>query len=718
MKVLRVFGVMLVFVVLLLSSPNFIKPGKVRSKDIKVDGLLNDEIWQDVKEYSEFYTFQPIYGEPMSKPTHAYTAYDKDNLYFAFKCIDPNPEDIIASLTKRDNMFSEDWVMVMLDSYNDQESCYEFGVNPYGVQGDLVFSGNGDDSSHDFVWQSAAKITDDGYTVEIAIPLKSIRFKPADEVEMGICFLRYSPKASEKGSFPKFDPEGGALLNQFTKITYENLDYNRTVEVLPSVTQNLQYSNQEGDFNRDFNRNEIGVTAKMGLTPTLMLDATYNPDFSQIEADAGRVTKNLRTSVYYREKRPFFLEGSEKFDLAGTRFFSSIRKAVHTRNIIDPLASLKLSGKLGENGSLSSLIAIDESPKSDEDLVNKNAYHGIFRYKNLLKNSSYIGGLYSAKSLGNDLFNSLATDYKYQINGKHSTMGNVIYTQTREDNESDNAHSMDLEYMYSDKKYTTHISLHDISKNFSLPSGFVGRDGLTTLSGFLFRNYYPEHSFVQRFQLGLLGSVRRDQYDNKNEFFAELKHETHLNNSTFLMNWVELATEVYEDNIYRNDDVGMYIRSQYFDNLEFSITQTYGYATWYDEDDPSQSIRTTTNIEVEYKPSSKFQSDFSFMRYDYKHADTKENLMDYQIYRNRTTYQINKYLFLRSTIEYNAYEKQLLTDYLVSFTYIPGTVIHVGYGSMYEKTQWDENQRDYIKAQEFLTMDRGLFMKASYNWRF
>src|SRR6056297_1373676 len=250
MKVLRVFGVMLVFVVLLLSSPNFIKPGKVRSKDIKVDGLLNDEIWQDVKEYSEFYTFQPIYGEPMSKPTHAYTAYDKDNLYFAFKCIDPNPEDIIASLTKRDNMFSEDWVMVMLDSYNDQESCYEFGVNPYGVQGDLVFSGNGDDSSHDFVWQSAAKITDDGYTVEIAIPLKSIRFKPADEVEMGICFLRYSPKASEKGSFPKFDPEGGALLNQFTKITYENLDYNRTVEVLPSVTQNLQYSNQEGDFNR------------------------------------------------------------------------------------------------------------------------------------------------------------------------------------------------------------------------------------------------------------------------------------------------------------------------------------------------------------------------------------------------------------------------------------------------------------------------------------
>jgi hypothetical protein len=654
----------------------------------------------------------------MSQKTYVYSAYDSENLYFAFHCLHTNPDELLATMTKRDNIFSDDWVMVLLDSFNDQESCYEFCVNPYGIQGDLVFNGNSDDSSPDFIWQSAGQKTDTGYTVEIGIPLKSIRFKPSDEVEMGIGFLRYMPIASEKGSLPAIDPDGGNLLSQLSKVKYEGLTYDRNYEILPSVTRNIKYANEEGKFNRTINRNEFGVTTKLNLTPTLILDATYNPDFSQVEADAGQVTKNLRTDVYYSEKRSFFLEGNDKFNLAGTNNWSSISKAVHTRRIIDPIAGLKLSGKIGKKGSISSILAIDESPKHDEDLVNKNAYHGIFRYKSLMDNGSYLGGFYTTKALGEENINTLGSDIKYQITGKKSIEANAIVTGHKEkDIDTKYSHNLDLQFLYDTEKYYSGVGLHDISKNFLMSSGFWGRDGMTTLAAFGYRSFYPANSWVKKFRLGLIGNVRQDQYYTKNEYYSEFNYQFSLPRNTTFMNWVEYATEVYENKIYRCDEFGSYFNSQIMKFASIHLEQRLGNAVWYDEEEPQQAVKNTYELELELKAGANFQSSFSHIRSLYKNKKSGKELMDYQIYRNRTTYQINKYLFLRSTLEYNAYEKQLLTDFLVSFTYIPGTVIHVGYGSMLEKTEWKQNERDYRYSNRFLEMDRGLFMKASYNWR-
>jgi hypothetical protein len=335
----------------------------------------------------------------------------------------------------------------------------------------------------------------------------------------------------------------------------------------------------------------------------------------------------------------------------------------------------------------------------------------------LLGNGSYIGGLFANKTLGSNIYNTAAADFKHQLNGKNTLSGNTIYTITDESNQSNASHNVDLEYMYSDKIYTIHLSTHDISKDFSLPVGFFGRDGLSKISGFVFKNYYPDKEFLKRFQLGLITNFKHDKYDNMNEYMVQAKHQYYLPGNTFLMNWFNFGNEVFCNQLFRNDETGYILNSQFIKNIHFSLYQKIGYATWYDEDDPQQALKTFSSIELEYKPSSKFQSSFSFTRSFYKNADSQEDLMDYQIYRNRTTYQINKYLFLRSTVEYNGYEKQLLADFLVSFTYIPGTVIHVGYGSMYDRTQWDSNQRDYVDADRFLEMDRGLFMKASYNWR-
>ncbi|MBN2282227.1 MAG: carbohydrate binding family 9 domain-containing protein [Candidatus Marinimicrobia bacterium] len=699
-----------------LRANTYIEPIRIDYK-IKIDGHLQDEIWKTAKAYHNFSTFQPYYGQVMSHETFVYSAYDENNLYFAFRCLNPNPDKILGTMTKRDNIYSEDWVMVLLDSFNDRESCYEFAVNPYGVQGDLMFNGNGDDPSHDFIWESAGMKTDTGYCVEIAIPLKSIRFQPGETVEMGIGFIRYSPLASEKGSYPAFDPEGGPLLTQLGKIHYKGLNYSRNIELLPSLTRNQKYSHEAGEFDQDFVRNDFGITTKIGLTPSLTMDATYNPDFSQIEADAGQVTANLRTAVYYQEKRPFFLEGSEKFNLAGARNFSSIRRAVHTRQIIDPVAGLKLSGKLGNNGSIASIIAVDESPKHDEDLINENAWHGVFRYKNSHENGTYYGGLYAAKVLGEETLHTTAADIKYQINGKNRIESNMIYTQYKEHQNFDNSYNLDMEYSYDDEKYSFGAGYHDISKNFQMASGLIGRDGIRTFSNFNFRNFYPQESIFQKIQLGLLTDVRRDLYDQKNEYYIELNYELYLPHNTNIMNWVEYATEVYADNVYRMDEFGIFFRTQITKQLSFFALNRTGKGIWYDEDDPLQTFRSGTEVEIEFKPSSNFQTSFNAVQSYFENLKSGKLLMDYKIFRNRTTFQINKYLFLRSTIEYNTYEEQVLTDFLVSYTYIPGTVLHVGYGSMFERTTWDSTDKEYRHSEDFLEMDRGLFMKASYNWR-
>ena len=163
-------------------------------------------------------------------------------------------------------------------------------------------------------------------------------------------------------------------------------------------------------------------------------------------------------------------------------------------------------------------------------------------------------------------------------------------------------------------------------------------------------------------------------------------------------------------------------RTQVIKQINFFVFHRIGKATWYGDDDdkndnPQQAFRNSLTLELEYQIGSNFQTSLEIIRSNYESAKSGKELMDYQIYRTKTTYQMNKYLFLRSTLEYNNYEDQVLTDFLVSFTYKPGTVIHVGYGSMYEKSKWDSLERGYIKTNKFLEMDRGLFMKASYNWR-
>ena len=343
-----------------------------------IDGQLDDAAWQQTTPYTEFITQEPVSGQPPVEQTLAYATYDANNLYFAFRCLDSQPGKVTASMTKRDNIDNEDKVGVFLDLYHDQQSSVGFMVNPLGVQEDVVTDDKFEsDASEDFVWYSAGDKNDQGYTVEIRIPLKSIRYPAGEEVTMGIGFRRRIVRLSEWDVYPAISRNKGTVLSQFATVIYRDLTYQRTFEILPAITH--AYTDAQGLTDHDPN---MGLTAKMSLSNSFLLDATLYPDFNQVEADASQVEFNQRSAVIYDEKRPFFLEGTEHLFVSGVGGYnnSHVPVVIHTRKIIDPIVGLKLTGRPGKTHVISAVAALDHSPKVLEGRTD-NAQFGILRYK-------------------------------------------------------------------------------------------------------------------------------------------------------------------------------------------------------------------------------------------------------------------------------------------------------------------------------------------------
>ncbi|MEX1139819.1 MAG: DUF5916 domain-containing protein, partial [Bacteroidota bacterium] len=287
-----------------------LRPVKTDSPPV-IDGILNDSVWQSAPRVSGFKTFIPDFGKIMPESTQVYMAYDRENLYFAYYCYDSDPSSIKAEVTNRDNIRRHDWICINLDSFNDQQALYGFYVNPLGIQEDSRFAAGGEDMGIDFVWYSAGKIVEDGYIVEVQIPLKSIRYASTNPVEMSVVFERRVSRRSEQATFPPLDPKAGyAFLTQMKPILYDDIEHYTLFEALPAVTYRQDFQDEQGTLRRYVNKGEGSLTMKYGLTSDLILDAAYNPDFSQVESDAGQVDVNLRSGIFFAEKRPFFLEGN------------------------------------------------------------------------------------------------------------------------------------------------------------------------------------------------------------------------------------------------------------------------------------------------------------------------------------------------------------------------------------------------------------------------
>src|SRR5215813_9943453 len=364
----------------------------------KIDGDLNDDVWNDDPlALGDWLSYNPLYGTPMPQRTDVRIAYDDRNLYFAFHWIDSEPEKIRTTISRRDNVFNDDWVGLSLDSNSTGQTSYHLMVNPSGIQMDAInTSSSGERFEADLVWESAGKLTDDGYAVEIKLPLQSIRFHGGKDVTMGILFWRRNSRMGMSWSWPDIPP-GLWVFNRHAHLIFSDLKQPRVLELLPSVTYSInQLRTTPNSWNDATRKSDFGLSAKYGITSSITLDATINPDFSQVESDAFQVQVNQRFPIFYSEKRPFFMEGMGLFNVAGSGGDGNMVTAVHTRKIINPSWGTKLTGTQGRF-TFGVLNASDETPEdigNRGDIINgKNKFFTIGRATYSLGKSDYLGAI-------------------------------------------------------------------------------------------------------------------------------------------------------------------------------------------------------------------------------------------------------------------------------------------------------------------------------------
>jgi hypothetical protein len=491
-----------------------------------IDGQLDDVVWKSAALFGDFVQTNPGDNVAPTYPTEFMMGYDAKNLYMAFR-IKQDRNTVRATVARRDDIFNDDYVLVHLDTFNDQRQAYLLFFNPLGIQADGTFTEDrGEDYSLDIVMESKGVLTEDGFTIEVAIPFKSLRYEAGKDKQWGLHInRRVKYKNNEYNSWMPTNRSISGWLNQAGHLTgLEGIETTRQLEISPSLTlsesgRRTRFTfdgDPSGRFVNEGIKGEFGTTAKFSLTPTITLDFAYNPDFAQVEADAPVTTANQRFPIFFAEKRPFFLE---RIDI-----FQSGLDVVNTRAIVDPDVAVKLTGRRGRN-TFGLLYASDNAPgnysKDErqnlfecqlerlkdpsivcgiERFVDKNAQIGILRLKRDVGHQHNLGFFATSYNFIERHNNTAGFDGRFRLNPKTVTEFQVLGTTSRR-----NFYDPDLDRtLYrTGNGFGYRAYLERADRNLYMNFLAIGRSP----------DYRADVGFTQRFDTNYLGSYIRYETD-------------------------------------------------------------------------------------------------------------------------------------------------------------------------------------------------------------
>lgn len=698
------------------------------SHSITIDALLDEEIWQTAPLQVQFLSYTPTRGDSLPFGTDVWLAFDAENIYVAFRCFDTEPDRIKTSVTQRDKIFADDWVGFSLDAQGNCQSAYDLFVNPNGIQGDILNSAvSGEDISPDFVWDSAGQLTETGYQVEIKLPLRSIRFHAGENVKMGIIFWRQISRLGMSGSWPALEA-GKGLFNSYATVTFATLKCPFNLEMLPSFTFSRHRERETlQTWNRPDVENDFGVGIKYGMTSAITAEVTFNPDFSQVESDAFQVEVNRRFPNFYPEKRPFFMEGLEimKFSLIE---YGSMRSAVHTRQIIAPDWGSKLTGTVGKS-AFGILAASDKAaglqgddPDTDNPHPGEAAKYFIARSKRSMGGDNFFGTIYSGCEFGGDYNHVVGIDGQYRFFQKQQTNVSIMQSFNRESTDAAfySGNGLNLTHSYRSKNFGITGALEHYDSNFKMASAFLHRTGITNGWIWIGPSFYPKASkfdLLKRFSPQMVLVYLHDLSSGLDDSYFSLPIEFSFSRQGLIMLEPVLETESWEGVSYHKKLFNIFANAELKKWFGVTCVVQQGDQIYYDGEPAFLGKFLSVNLETRWQPHKNFSQNFDWYHEKFYQHNTNKVEYEVNIINSRTTYQINKYLFIRATLRYDSYEKHLFSNLLASFTLIPGTVIHLGYGTIHEKRAW-ENEKWVTKRGQHFNTERGLFFKASYLWRY
>jgi hypothetical protein len=604
----------------------------------------------------------------------------------------------------------------------NRQSTYEHQCNPNGTQADAIYSASGGENSDpDWIWYSAGKLTTDGYIVEMKIPLKSLKFKSGNNVMLNMSFFRYISRTGTSAAWPQEDQQNG-YFNSLVPVVFEKLSPQLRLEVLPAFTYGSIWDRlSPSEWSKPDHSTQVGVGIKYGITSSIDTEITINPDFSQVESDEFQVLVNQRYPIFFSEKRPFFMGVQNQFNLAGLSGVTNMNTAVHTRNIIDPAWGGKITGDLGKI-SAGIVAAGDEWPSKELEGKKANFLFGRLKYS--LKGDNYIGLIYTGRKFGADSNRVIGGDIRFRVKGNHNIAFNGLFSDSQNPatmNES-TGRAFTLVYKNYRKPLDLFFAGEYYTKDFRMDSAYYYRTGITRISGKIGPKFYPAKEkipWLMRISYIFSADFTHDHVSKMNDssFVNELNFLFPLQGSLSLSYTIQ--EESWQGRSFNQANFAASGQVQLTGQLYLGTGISYGKLLYYSG--PYLGHKTTFFFDATFQPSNKFTQNFQYQYQHFTRASDGEPVYDLNILISKTTYQFNKYFFIRSLIQYDSFRKIVLTDILGSFTLIPGTVVYLGYGSLHGKSYWDTVNSKWDPSMgpgKYYQFTRSFFFKASYLIRF
>jgi len=700
------------------------------TQPIVVDGVLNEPHWQQALTIDLLFETTPNENTPARQATKAYLYEDGENLYVGFRAEDTEIELLRAYLRDRDSAFDDDYVGIQLDTFNDEQRSYEFFVNPYGAQMDLLFdeSTGDEDDSWDAIWTSAGVIDDQGYTVEMAIPFSNLRFVDGDQVKTwGFEVLRVHPRDQKRiYRNVKDDRNRNCTLCRLAKVQgFKNAKQGNQLELNPVLTvASSESRNGDGRMVSNGTDYEPGVNLRWGITPEFTLDATVNPDFSQVETDNAQLSVNQTFALFFDEKRPFFLEGAN--------FFNTDERVVYTRNVTDPDVGLKITGRSGGHtiGAFAAQdavtnIIIPGTFGSDFASLEEKSEVFASRYRYDFTPDFNVGAIATYRSAG-DYTNVVGgVDGFFRWRDKHRIRAQFITTDTDNSQElqdnfdlapNQSGNSYRLRYNYNSRNWFQYTNYSKYDEDFRADLGFitqVNKEQWVVGGG---RVFYSEDSWWNQIEIGGDWDITHDSDGRVLERELEGRIEVNGPLQSYGNLGYVVRDRLFDNVLFEEKFVNSYFNIQPRRGLLLEAGFSFGDRIDFSNTRLGDNVRIEPGIHYSINKHTQL-----FVHHTYDRLkvpglrDRTANLTDL-----RLIYQFTSRSFLRLTAQYQniesesrldadfgvvdkdrSFNKQLLYSYKVN----PRTVFFLGYSDLADA----DNERPDIQVQE-----RGLFMKIGY----
>lgn len=666
-------------------SPPDVRLPRVEA-DVQIDGVLDEPVWAQAVALNGFSQYLPVDGQLADDSTVVLVWYSPTAIHFGIRAYEGHAE-VRATLADRDKIAGDDYIQLLLDTFNDQRQAFVFGINPLGVQADGILrdaarragmmgttgGAYAVDLSPDFVYTSKGRLTAYGYEVEIQIPFKSLRYQSDEVQDWGFNVIRRVQHSGYENTWTEVRQANASFLAQGGALTgLSDLRRGLVLDITPELTSSVAGAPVETNWDYGQVNPEVGGNVRWGITNNLTLNGTANPDFSQVEADVAQFQFDPRQALFFPEKRPFFLDGIE--------LFQTPNRLIYTRRVADPTGAVKLAGKVsGTNVAL--LSAVDA--RSTSATGDNHRVFNLLRLRRDLGGQSTLGATYTDKIDGDNYNRVAALDGRLLFAQRYAVTFQGAASFTGRDGATTTAPLWDLRVDREGRRYGFNFQVRGIHSDFRAESGFFSRVGITTATfspritlfgkpGSTLESWTGSLTFngVWDYDRFLDGKIPNDPKFHINNSFSlkggwsvggsllieSFKYPPELYSNYYIErteNGVAVDTVAYTGtDRFTNLDLVLNARTPRFQQFSGSLFFIYGRDENFFEWAPADIVFIT--LSADWRPTEQLRINLLYNHQQYIRFDDKSTVGIRRIPRLKVEYQLTRSIFVRLVGQYDA----------------------------------------------------------------